>query len=84
MRIKKKIMKNLKAFPFCDNALILLSFYADEEVYKYKFSEFDNDKRKIKSSKKDKPSIDLSIRFYTSFFVLRHQLTFRPIKGGLH
>ena len=53
MRIKKKIMKNLKAFPFCDNALILLSFYADEEVYKYKFSEFDNDKSKIKSSKKD-------------------------------
>ena len=53
MRIKKKDYEKLKAFPFCDNALILLSFYADEEVYKYKFSEFDNDKSKIKSSKKD-------------------------------
>ena len=50
---QKNDYEKLKAFPFCDKALILLSFYADEEVYKYKFSEFDNDKSKIKSSKKD-------------------------------
>ena len=45
-------MKTKKHF-FCDNALILLSFYADEGVYAYKFSEIDNDENKMMSYKKD-------------------------------